>query len=294
MSFASLKKSRMNLSELQTKLKAAERGGGFKTDERFWYPARDEAGNAYAVIRFLPCVEEEELSWAKTYRHGFKGVGGWFIEDCPTTIGDDCPVCTANSILWNSGIDSDKAIARDRKRKLEYVVNIYIVSDPKNPENEGTVRLLKFGKRIFDKIMSAVAPEFEDETPINPFDLWDGANFKMKIRKVDKQVNYDKSEFDSPSQMLPSDNKMEEVWKKCYPLAPFTAKDKYMSIADLEKKFLKVIGATATTEEINSELDVAVTPAPAKTAPAPEATAKSAADDDDDVMKFFQNMAEQD
>ena len=201
-SLSALKRSN-NLDTLMGELsKVAEpqRQTNSYQDDRFWKPELDKSGNGYAVFRFLPAVQGEDLPWARLWSHAFQGPGGWLIENSLTTLLiKKCPISEANSLLWNSGVEADKEIARKRKRKLSYTANIMIISDPKHPENEGQVKLYKFGKKIFDKITEAMKPEFEDETPINPFDFWEGANFKLKIRKVDGYWNYDKSEFDSPS-----------------------------------------------------------------------------------------------
>ena len=186
--FASFKKSsKSNLGKIAKELEKVTKGGGENSykDDRMWQPEVDKTGNGYAVIRFLPAPPNEDLPWVRIFTHGFQAKGGWYIENCPTTIGQKCPVCEANNELWNSGNDDDKNIARDRKRKLSYSSNIYVVSDPSNPSAEGKVFLFKYGKSIFDLISAKMNPEFPDEQPINPFDFWTGANFKMKIRKVD-------------------------------------------------------------------------------------------------------------
>ena len=290
MAFKDLKKKRTSFEDLTKKLQeSSSAGGGFKKDERQWYPELDQAKNGYAVIRFLPASEGNDLPWAKCYSHGFKDVGGWFIEECPTTIGKDCPVCSANSELWNTGIDADKNVARKRKRKLSYYANVYIVSDPKTPENEGQVRIFRFGKKIFDMIQGAVTPEFEDETPIDPFNLWEGANFKLKIREVDGNINYDKSEFDAPSQLLSTDKAMEAVYNSEFDMSEFTADDKYKSEADLTKKLDRVIGRkadTGTAESFQSE--DAPQAGNSQDAPAQEEADSS---DSDDTMSYFEKMA---
>tara|TARA_R100000458_G_C8235497_1_gene215966 strand:- start:43 stop:909 length:867 start_codon:yes stop_codon:yes gene_type:complete len=243
MSFSDFKKRSLNsIDELSKKLEATNSKESFK-DDRFWRPELDKVGNGYAVIRFLPTVEGEDVPWAKYYSHGFQGKGGWLIENCPTSLGMKCPVCEANSELWNSGVESDKDVARNRKRRLHYVSNIFVVSDPANPENEGKIFLLKYGKKIFDKIQEAMQPEFEDEDPINPFDFWGGANFKMKVRKVAGFVNYDKSEFAEPSALLDGDDSaLEALWKKQYPLLPFVDPSSYKSYDELKSKLDRVLG----------------------------------------------------
>ena len=262
MSFSDFKKRSLNsIDELSKKLEATNSKESFK-DERIWRPELDKAGNGYAVIRFLPTSENEDVPWAKYYSHGFQGQGGWFIENCPTSLGGKCPVCESNSALWNSGTESDKDIARNRKRRLHYISNIFVVSDPANPENEGKVFLLKYGKKIFDKIQEAMQPEFADEEAINPFDFWGGANFKMKVRKVAGYVNYDKSEFSSPSALLDGDDSLlEELWKKQYPLLPFTDASSYKEYDELKTKLNRVLGndirsteyETKTVEDSSSE-----------------------------------------
>ena len=219
MSFSSLKKQ-SSLGSLTSKLvkeiekTSATKSGG--ADERLWKPELDKSGNGFAVIRFLPAPDGEDLPWAKIYSHAFQGPGGWYIENSLTTVGQKDPVSEYNRELWNSGSDKDKETVRKQKRKLSYYSNIYVVKDPVNPHNEGQVFLFKFGKKIFDKITAAMQPEFEDESPINPFDFWAGANFKLKIRKVDGYWNYDKSEFDSAEPLLDDDDALEAIWKKEY------------------------------------------------------------------------------
>ena len=244
MSFASLKKQ-SNLGSLTAKLvKEVEKvnnssGGG---DERLWKPELDKSGNGFAVIRFLPAPDKEEIPWAKLYTHAFQGPGGWYIENSLTTVGGKDPVSDYNRELWNSGNESDKDVVRKQKRKLSYYSNIYVVKDPTNPANEGKVFLFKYGKKIFDKIMEAMQPEFEDESPINPFDFWQGANFKLKIVKKDGFWNYDKSEFDSVSPLLDDDDALEAIWKKEYSLAAVTAADQFKSYEDLERRLKYVLG----------------------------------------------------
>ena len=209
-SFANLKRQSGNLDKLAKAVEALNQTNPDKSDN-YWRPEVDKAGNGMATIRFLPAPPQDgddALPWAKVFSHGFQGPGGWFIENCLTTKNEQCPVCEHNNKLWNSGVEANKQVARDQKRKLTYVANVYIVSDPKHPENEGKVKLFKFGKKIFDKITEAMNPAFEDETAINPFDLWEGANFRLKIRKVEGYQNYDKSEFESPSALFEDDDKI--------------------------------------------------------------------------------------
>ena len=216
MSFAAMKKQ----NSLDSLLGAAQKESAPQekksyVDERLWKPTMDKSGNGYAVIRFLPACEGEDLPWAKVWNHAFQGpTGQWYIENSLTTLGNNDPVSEYNSKLWNSGIESDKETARKQKRKLQYFANIYVVSDSANPQNEGKVFLYRFGKKIFDKVMEAMQPDFEDESPINPFDFWNGANFKLKLRKVDGYWNYDKSEFEGVSALSEDDDFLEGIYKK--------------------------------------------------------------------------------
>ena len=254
MSFADFKKrSQGSIADLQKKIEETESKESYK-DDRFWKPQMDKSENGYAVIRFLPAPGEEELPWVKTFSHGFQGKGGWFIENCPTTIGGKCPVCQANTELWNSGIESDKNIARDRKRKMQYISNILVISDPSNPENDGKIFLYRYGKKIFDKIQEAMSPEFDDEEAINPFDFWKGADFKLKIRKVAGYINYDKSEFSAQSELFDGDDeKLEALWKSGHSLQAFVADNQFKSYDELKAKFDQVIGSDIRSTEVNNE-----------------------------------------
>ena len=215
-------------------------------DERLWKPVLDKTGNGYAVIRFLPAVEGEDMPWAKIWNHAFQGpTGQWYIENSLTTLNQKDPVSELNTSYWNSGVESDKEIARKQKRKLQYFSNIYVVSDSKHPENEGKVFLFRYGKKIFDKIMEAMQPAFEDETPINPFDFWKGANFKLKIRKVDGYWNYDKSEFEASSALSDGDDQtLETIWNEQYPLVEFTAPTNFKSYDELKTRLNMVLAGT--------------------------------------------------
>jgi hypothetical protein len=244
MSFENLKKQ-SSIGSLTAKLvkeveKMSTTSGG--ADERLWRAEMDKTGVGSAVLRFLPAPEGEDVPWAKMYSHGFQGNGGWFIENSLTTLGQKDPVSEYNRTLWNSGNEKDKETVRKQKRKLSYYSNIYVVKDPANPANEGKVFLFKYGKKIFDKIMEAMQPEFEDETPINPFDFWQGANFKLKIVKKDGYWNYDKSEFDRVAPLLDDDDALEAIWKKCYSLSAVTAPDQFKSYEELERRMNMVLG----------------------------------------------------
>ena len=227
MDFETLKQSSSNFDKLTKAIEAnlnpedKQNNKSKYQDDRFWKPELDKTGNGFAVIRFLPAPTGEDLPWQRVWSHAFQDVGGWYIENSLTTLGQKDPVSEENTRLWNTGLDSDKEIARKTKRKLSYYSNILVVSDPKHPENEGKTFLFKFGKKIFDKITEAMQPAFEDENPINPFDFWKGANFKLKIRKVDGYWNYDKSEFEGVSQIKESDDEIKTLWSSQHPLKPF-------------------------------------------------------------------------
>ncbi len=258
MNFNELKKKSKvsNLDDLVKKLEDQSKKESYR-DDRFWRPEMDKSGNGFAVIRFLPEVTGEDLPWVKFYTHAFNGPGGWYIENCLTSLNQKDPVSELNTQLWNSGIESDKNLARDRRRKVNYVSNILIVSDPANPQNEGKVFLFKYGTKIFEKIQEAMKPEFKDEQAINPFDLWKGANFRLKIRKVAGYTNYDKSEFDSPSAVLGGDDvKLEQLWKTEYPLKEFIDPTNYKTYDELKDRLYEVLGGdirAASTYNSNTE-----------------------------------------
>jgi len=292
MDFESLKQSSSNFyaitKALETKLSPEDQSNKNKyQDDRFWKPELDKTGNGYAVIRFLPASNGEEMPWQRVWSHAFQDKGGWYIENSLTTLNQKDPVSEENTRLWNTGLDSDKEIARKRKRKLSYYANIFVVSDPKHPENEGKVFLFKFGKKIFDKITEAMQPAFEDETPINPFDFWKGANFKLKIRKVDGYWNYDKSEFEGVSAVAESDDKIKEIWSKQHALKPFLAADNFKTYDELKEKLNRVLSGARKTETVDN----------ADLPPQSNGSAKSMNDsvdasDDDVTMSYFCKLAE--
>tara|TARA_B100000035_G_scaffold208608_1_gene178412 strand:- start:458 stop:1405 length:948 start_codon:yes stop_codon:yes gene_type:complete len=315
MSFADLKKkSSSNLQFLQKELEKTV--SNKNVDERFWKPEVDTSGNGYAVIRFLPAPEGETVPWAKVYSHAFQGPGGWYIENSLTTLGDKDPVGEVNRRLWNSGSDVDKDTARKQKRKLSYYSNIVVVKDPKHPENEGKVFLYKYGKKIHDKILAAMQPEFQDETPVNVFDLWEGANFKLKIKKVAGFWNYDSSEFDSVAALSSDDSELETIWKQEHSLEAFTAREQFKSYEDLEKRLNLVLGAAPrpSAPSVDSEEyeptnspewssggfnDSDINPAPSAfrqqmSAPAKSPVKKEAVVEDDDALSYFASLAADD
>ena len=291
MSVSTLRKSN-TLDKLLSQVQAENAPQEKKSyvDERLWKPELDKSGTGSAVIRFLPAPDGEELPWVKLFKHAFQGpTGKWYIENSLTTISKNDPVSEHNSALWNTGLETDKETARKQKRKLEYYSNIYVVSDSKHPENNGKVFLFRYGKKIFDKIMAAMQPEFEDETPINPFDFWEGANFKLKIRKVDGYWNYDKSEFDSVSALKDNDDSLDSIWKTQYSLSEFTAPTNFKSYDELKNRLDDVLSGTVTpTATAMMDDDVVETPT-FKSEPEPKIP--SVDEDDDDTMYYFQKLA---
>jgi hypothetical protein len=275
----------MSIDKLLAAAKTMSAAGGKKEDDsNFWRCETDKAGNGYAVIRFLPAASEDDLPFLKTFDHGFQGPSGkWFIEKCPTAVGKECPVCEANGPLWQSGREADKDIVRKRKRRTTFLANVLVVQDAKNPDNEGKVFLFKFGRKIFDKLTDAMDPQFGDETPMNPFDLDEGANFKLKIRRVEGYANFDKSEFDKPSKVKINKDDLIDM-------TSMHADDKFKSYDDLKKKFLSVIGGGAMND---ARVQPVKETAAADEAPWDSTPAKSAAPvDDDDDMAFFRSIAD--
>jgi hypothetical protein len=298
MSFANLKRNRASLDVLTKAIESTTQTAeaGSKDDTRFWTPTVDKSGNGMAVIRFLPAPGvdgEDGLPWVRRFDHGFQGPGGWFIDNCLTTIGEKCPVCEHNSSLWNSGVEANKDIVRKQKRRLSYVANIYVVSDPSAPENEGTVRLFKFGKKIFDKISEAMNPEFADETPVNPFDFWDGANFKLKIRNVEGYRNYDKSEFADAGPLFDDDAKLEKIYSMEHSLKDFTDKKNFKSFDQLKARLDKVLGFEGDIVPATRAEDVEL-PTPVRSAPLKAAAPAAASASIDDDLDYFKSLAESD
>ena len=290
MSFSALKKSSGKFDKLQNeleKLNSPTSTSSFQ-DDRFWKPELDKSGNGYAIIRFLPQAADEELPWVRLWNHAFKGPGGWYIENSLTTINKKDPVSEYNTELWNSGNESDKDIARKQKRVLKYYANIYVVKDAKHPEHEGKVMLFKFGKKIFDKITEAMNPEFADEEALNPFDLWKGADFKLKIRKVDGYWNYDKSEFAAPSQLLDTDEELEEVWNKEYSLKAFTAPDQFKNYDELKEKLNRILTGSGVGSATVSD----ITEAP-KFNKTEEYQEPISAEADEDTISYFSKLADE-
>ena len=308
MSFANLKRNRTDFSKLVQA--AQETGGGQQQqrtgDPRMWKPTVDKAGNGYAVLRFLPPQEGQDIPWVRYWDHGFKGpTGQWYIEKSLSSIGQQDPVGEMNSRLWNSGIESDKEIARERKRRLHYVVNALVVSDPAAPENEGKVFMYQFGKKIFDKIMDLMQPQFPDEKPVNPFDFWEGADFLLKIRQVEGYRNYDKSEFSSPAALYDGDEaKLEAVYDQMHPISEFVDPANYKTYDELKAKLANVLGEAAprtVKQEVAMDLDDEIpefqsSPTPAApSSPAPAiTTAEASMSDDDDTMSYFAKLAAED
>ena len=295
MDFETLKSSSSNFDKIT---KALEKNLGPEDqanknkyqDDRLWKPELDKTGNGYAVIRFLPASNGEEMPWQRVWSHAFQDKGGWYIENSLTTLNSKDPVSEDNTRLWNTGVDSDKDIARKRKRKLSYYSNIYIVSDPKHPENEGKVFLYKFGKKIFDKISEAMQPQFADEKAINPFDFWKGANFKLKIRKVDGYWNYDKSEFEGVTPVASEDANIKAIWAKQYPLKPFVDPSNFKSYEELKEKLNRIIMGTRSTETVET-VDL-----PQQTNGQVKSTNvvnSKPASEEDDTLSYFSKLADE-
>ena len=296
MSLESLRKSN-SLDKLLNAVKedsAPQEGKKSYKDERLWKPELDKSGNGYAVLRFLPSCEGEDLPWAKLWSHAFQGpTGQWYIENSLTTTGGKDPVSEHNTALWNSGIESDKEIARKQKRKLQYYSNVYVVSDAKHPENEGKVFLFRYGKKIFDKIMESMQPAFPDDVAVNPFDFWKGANFKLKIRKVDGYWNYDKSEFDSPTAIFDNDDVIEGVWKKQYSLNEFTASTNFKSYDELKTRLDTVLSGKTTVGNVTDSIkeEPVATPKVDTTPSEAPKVATSVDSEDQDSMDYFNKLA---
>lgn len=282
-----------NLNKKLASIAGNESKGG--ADDRFWSPTVDKAGNGYAVIRFLPAPPNEDVPFIRIFDHGFQGPGGWYIENSLTTLGKNDPVSEYNSKLWNSGIEANKEIARKQKRRLHFISNIYVVSDSGNPDNEGKVFLYKYGKKIFDKLNEAMNPQFADEEAVNPFDLWAGANFKLKIRNVEGYRNYDKSEFDKVGPLMDDDSELEEIWKKEHSLQSFLAPSNFKSYEELQAKLMKALGedtrskvAAVRAEETELPWDEEAPAPKQKSIPAKQMVEE---DDDDESLEFFKNLA---
>lgn len=304
--FTSLRNSRKDLiSKLAAEVKKTANPAKGGADERFWKLSVDaKTGIGFARLRFLPAPKNEDLPYARVFSHGFQGpAGGWFIENCPTTLDNrPCPVCKENNKLWNSGIESDKGIARDRKRKLSYISNVLILEDPAHPENEGKVFLFRYGKKIFDKINELLEPQFPDQKPANPFDFWEGCDFKLKAQKKDGYQNYDKSEFTEPTELFDgNDSKKEAVWEQEYSLTAFVKDDQFKSYDELTKQFARAVSGDPddrpeTADQIikrEASLPSVAAAAPLKAvAQKPIKAAAAAIDDEDDVNKFFADILE--
>ncbi len=290
MSFADLKAKANDMSALVGAAGTSTTEKKSYGDDRMWKPTVDKAGNGYAVIRFLPAVEGDDLPWAKYWDHFFQGpTGQWYVEKSLTTIGKDDPVSEMNSKLWNTGIEADKDTARKRKRRLHYVSNIYVVSDPENPENEGKVFLYTYGAKIFEKIMDSMQPKFQDESPVNPFDMWKGANFKMKIANVAGYRNYDRSEFANAEALNADDSVLEGIYNQQHSLNEFTDPSSFKSYSELNLKLTRVLGEEVKAVEDDAPFnDAPAMSDPVATAADPVARADS---DNDDTMSYFAKLA---
>lgn len=272
--FADLKKQRKSdFEKIQKEIEKVSSKGGNNDDNSYWSPTLDKAGNGYAILRFLPAAAGEDATFVRLFTHGFKGpTGKWYIENSLTTLGQKDPVGELNSSLWNATEDDkspEREQARKQKRRLGFVSNVYVVKDSGNPDNEGKVFRFKYGKKIWDKLQGAMYPEFADEEGFNPFDLWEGANFKLKIRQVDGYKNYDKSEFDSRSQLIDTgdedgDNEaMQQIWQAEHSLATLVSPEQFKSYAELETRLKEVLGTTGTTSSVTKKAEDLAYEAPA-------------------------------
>ena len=296
MDFETLKSSSSNFDKitkaLETNLNPEDQSNKSKyQDDRFWKPELDKTGNGYAVLRFLPASEKEEMPWQRVWSHAFQDKGGWYIENSLTTLSTKDPVSEDNTRLWNTGVDSDKDIARKRKRKLSYYSNIYMVSDPKHPENEGKVFLFRYGKKIFDKISETMQPQFEDEKAVNPFDFWKGANFKLKIRKVDGYWNYDKSEFEGVKPLAKDDESIKAIWSKQYPLKTFVDPSNFKTYDELKEKLNRVIMGTRNTSTVET-VDLPQQQTNGKVKKVNVSHSKPASEEDD-TLSYFSKLADE-
>lgn len=290
-SFAAMKQNRQSqIEKLSSEVTKLQGSGAPQGDDRFWKPEVDKSGNGHAIIRFLPAPNNEDVPFVRVFDHGFQGPGGWFIEKSLTTLGQNDPVSEYNTTLWNSGVESNKDQARKQKRRLSFVSNIYVLKDPSNPHNEGKVFLYKYGKKIFDKLNDMMNPEFDDESAVNPFDLWEGASFRLKMRNVEGFRNYDKSEFDSPGPLFDDDAKLEEVWKSEHSLQEQIDPSQFKSYDELKSRLYRVLAldggpqtpvATAEDEIVDNSV-----------APAPQVDAVDSAEDDDESLSFFKKLAD--
>lgn len=304
--FQSLKKNRSkSLDKLNDQLtKIGSKSYADPNEGKYWKPTRDTAGNGFAIVRFLDAPQGEDMPFVRLWDHGFQGPGGWYIENSLTTLNKDDPVSEYNSKLWNTGLETDKEQARKQKRRLHYIANVYIIKDSGNPDNEGKVFLFKFGKKIWDKLNDLMNPSFEDEKPVNPFDLWEGANFRLKIRQFEGYANYDKSEFDTSSPLFDDDEKMESVWKQSHSLQEVIDPKNFKTYDDLKSKMHRVLGisggdaamrsasSSSAEDDTYGELDMSSLSSSKKEAPAPsikEASSVPVPEDDDD-LEFFRNL----
>lgn len=306
-----LSRKRFSIDNLRSKITKSEDNKDNFRDDRFYYPERDERGNASVIIRFLPEPEGEDMPWVKTYNHSYKGPGGYFIEECPTTIGKECPMCELNAALvneyggWDSTPESEKALIRKRKRRIQYITNILVVEDKRNPELNGKVMLFKFGPKIFEKIKSALEPEFDEDEPLNPIDPFEGVDFNLRIRKVDGMTNYDKSTFSTKKRPIAeTDEEIEAIWRREYKLAEFISEDRFKSYDELSDRLEKVMNIgggkkqTKTAEAVASDEDVAPpkkaskTKKPAKQKELPPVDEAASSEDIDEALAMMQKLAE--
>ena len=293
-SFASLKKNRGSLKDKILEETDKLASGGHSEDSRLWKPTADSAGNGTAVIRFLAPPEGEDVPFVRLFEHGFKGPGGWLFANCPTSIENDCPVCNYNTSMWDTEDKTKQQWVRDNsKRKLSYYANILVVKDPAHPENDGKVFLFKFGQKIFEKIKFAMKPEFDDQDPMNPFDMWEGANFRLRMRNEKKGKSefrsYDDSVFDSVSAISDDDDEIKAVWDQAYSLQEFVDPSQFQSFDELQAQVVRVFKLdtdVSTGLKIDEDEHQEEEPVAAKEAAPKQSPAVSDDDDDDDLKSF--------
>jgi len=299
MSFADLKKSREKMFDhIATKFQEANNNQTYENDDpRMWYPQGDKAGNGSAVIRFLPPTDNAPsgLPWVKLFKHAFQGpTGSWLFENCPTTLGKDCPICESNREFWNSGVEADKKIASARKRKVSYISNVYVIKDPQNPENEGQVKLFRYGKKIYDMLNELMNPSFDDVEKVNPFDFWEGATFRIRFRMKDGFRNYDASTFDNPKELFKDDTKLEEIYNQLFDLSEFVNPEDFKSYDELKSRLDLVTKGAKKPQVVEEEVEDAVASLDNDLSEAEDLNLDTNDEDDDEFNKIFDELSLED
>lgn len=299
MSFADYKK-KSKLGSLTDKLvekfNKMDESSSKDDDSRIWTPKMGKSGTGEATIRFLPGGGgKDEEAYIEVYSHAFTGTTGkWLIEKCPTTIGQPCPVCDENRTLWSNGKETVVRGNDDspgRKRKLNYYSNVYIIDDPVNPENNGQVKLYKYGVKILDKIKMAIKPASKRKRPLEVFDMFMGADFNIVINKKGKYWNYDDSEFLDPEPLFDGDeDKLEEVYNSLYDLTELINPSTFKSKDELQARLDMVDGRTYQPKRVNPELEEELEEE-YNTAKSVSSSIISNDDDDDDTNDYLARFA---